>query len=84
MLDILTDIITVASALGLFGVLVARWLPNEKLHSWGQRTGQFLDSFGKARVGTSMWNKLEDFLVNSLGQYLGGVKEGLKKDDDED
>ena len=77
MLDIITDIIAMISALGVFGALVARWLPNEKLYAWGLKSGQFLDSFGSARMGRSMWEKLEDFLVNSIGEYLKGVKVGL-------
>lgn len=84
MLDILTDIVTLASALGLFGAILARWIPNEKLHGWGLKSGQFLDNFGSARVGKTMWEKIEDFLVNSVGEYLRGVKDGLDSNEEQD
>ena len=80
MLDVVTDILTLASALGLFGALVAKWIPNEKLYAWGLKSGQFLNSFGTARMGSSMWERLEDFLVNSIGEYLRGIKDGLDED----
>ena len=83
MLDTITDIITLASTLGVFGVLVTRWIPNTKLYAWGLKSGQFLNSFGKARMGSITWEKLEDFLVNSIGEYLRGIKIGLDSDEEE-
>ena len=81
MLDILTNIITICSALGIFGALMARWIPNDKLNAWGLATGRFLNNFGKAKMGSVTWEKLEDFLVNSIGEYLRGVKVGLDEDE---
>lgn len=84
MLDILTDVLSLLSSLGIIFVFATRMLPNEKLYAWGLKTGQFLNSFGKSKMGSTTWEKLEDFLVNSIGEYLKGVKIGLDSDEEPD
>ena len=81
-MEFLTNALSLLSSLGIILVFVTRFLPNEKLYAWGLKSGQFLNSFGKARMGSTAWEKLEDFLVNSIGEYLKGVKIGLDSDEE--
>jgi hypothetical protein len=82
MLEFITNLLTVGASLGLILSLLARFVPNDKLYGWGVKSGQFLNSFGSAKMGSSAWEKLEDFLVNSIGEYLKGVKIGLDEDEE--
>ena len=77
MLGFIGDVLTLGAVLGLVLAGLARVLPNEKLYAWGFRSGQFFNSFGTAKMGSASWEKLEDFLVNSIGEYLKGMKIGL-------
>ena len=81
MLSIIGDALTVATSLGIALAAVARFLPNEKLYGWGVKGGQFLQRIGSSRMGGTAWERLEDFLVNSIGEYLKGVKFGLDSDE---
>lgn len=81
MLEFITNILTLGAGLGIILATVARFIPNDKLYAWGVKSGQFFNSLGTSKMGTKSWEKLEDFLVNSIGEYLKGVKIGL--DDDE-
>jgi hypothetical protein len=57
--------------------LVARLVPNEKIYAFGVKSGQLLNVFGSSKMGTVLWEKVEHFLVNSIGEYLRGMKDGL-------
>ena len=83
MLDLISNLLTLGASLGIILATLARIIPNEKLHAWGVSSGQFLNSFGTSKMGSASWEKLEGFLINSVGQYLNGVKEGLDKDANE-
>ena len=83
MLENVTNILSLISSLGVIFVIATRLLPNEKLYAWGLKSGQFFNSFGKSKMGSVAWEKLEDFLVNSIGEYLRGVKDGLDSDEQE-
>ena len=82
MLEFLTDTVTIGAILGIVLAGIARFVPNEKLFSWGEKAGRFLNSLGSARMGSTTWEKLEDFLVNSIGEYLKGLKFGLDADEE--
>jgi len=79
------DFIANSALMGLlvtFVLLVfAKFLPNEKVHSFGYKLGLAITVFGSARVGQG-WGKLEDFFINSGGQFFSGLKQGLNSDDD--
>jgi len=77
MLEIIVQVIAFATALGIFSALIAKYIPNDKLYAWGVQSGEFLNSLGTSKIGSSAWEKLEDFLVNSVGEYLRGMKDGL-------
>jgi hypothetical protein len=83
MLGFLGEAITIGAVLGLVLAGLARILPNEKLYAWGLKSGQFLNGLGTARMGSTSWEKLEDFLVNSLGEFFKGMKVGLDVDEKE-
>ena len=77
MLDLIRDAVTLGTTLGIILASLARFLPNDKLYAWGLKSGQFLNSFGSSKMGSVAWERLEDFVVNSLGEYLRGMKIGL-------
>lgn len=77
MLDLLNDTLTLGLFLGLITSLIARFVPNEKLFSWGVKIGQLLNGFGTSKIGSIAWEKIEDFLINSIGEFFRGIKSGL-------
>ena len=77
MLGFIGDVLTLGAVLGLILASLARILPNDKLYAWGLKSGQFLNSLGTAKMGSASWEKLEDFLINSVGEYLRGMRIGL-------
>ena len=81
MLEFLTNALTIGTSMGIILAAVARFVPNDKLFGWGVNARQFLNDFGSSKMGSGVWERIEDFLVNSIGEYLRGVKVGL--DDDE-
>ena len=83
MLAIIGDVLTLGAVLGIVLSGLARVIPNEKLYAFGLKTGKFFNSFGTAKMGSASWEKLEDFLVNSIGEYLRGIKVGLDADEKE-
>lgn len=81
MLEILKDTLTVGTAISVGLTIIVRLIPNEKIFSCGVATGKFLDGIGSIKMGSVIWDKVEHFLVNSIGEYLRGVKSGLGEDD---
>jgi hypothetical protein len=81
MLEFLGNTLTLGTALGIVLTILVRVIPNEKIFSWGVATGKFLDGIGTIKMGSLAWNKIEHFLVNSIGEYLRGVKSGLGDDE---
>lgn len=77
MMELITNTITLGTAIGLGITLLARFIPNEKLFSWGLSFGKLLNGFGSVRFGNTAWEKVEDFLINSIGEFLRGMKSGL-------
>ena len=81
MVELLSSALTLGVSLGVILAALSRFIPNEKLEAWGIKSGQLLNGFGTNKMGSNGWEKMEDFLINSLGSFLKGVKIGL--DDDE-
>lgn len=81
MLEHINSIISLATIIGFVITLIARFVPNEKIFNLGLSTGKFLNGFGSAKLGSVTWEKIEHFLVNSLGEYFRGVKSGLDDSD---
>jgi len=81
MLENINSIISLTTVIGLLLTIVARLVPNEKMFSLGLSMGKFLDGFGSTKIGSVAWEKIEYFLINSVGEFIRGFKSGL---DDED
>lgn len=81
MLQIIGNVLTLGTVIGLVLTLIARLIPNEKLYAWGLMAGRFFNVLGTTKIGAPAWEKLEHFLVNSVGEYLRGMKDGLEEDD---
>ena len=62
-------------------LILARLIPNDKLKSYGVKLGTGLSLYGRSKAGAKVWEKLEEFMENSLSVFLEGVKEGLDSDD---
>lgn len=80
MLENINSIISLATVIGFGITLIARLIPNEKIFNLGLKAGKFLDSFGSLKLGSATWEKVEHFLVNSIGEFLRGFKSGLDDD----
>jgi len=60
-------------------MLLTRIISNQKLYEWGFWLGNLLTIFGTLRLG-GPWQKLEDFILNSIGSLYEGFAAGLKSD----
>jgi hypothetical protein len=81
MLETIGNTLTLGTTIGIALTILVRIIPNEKIFSWGVATGKFLDGIGSIKMGSVVWDKVEHFLVNSVGEYLRGVKSGLGEDE---
>ena len=79
-MTILTEIlgiVGVGSVAGIVLMILSKFIPNNKLYAFGYKLGDSANTFGTARMGTVVWEKIEDFLINSVGVMLSGFKDGL-------
>lgn len=81
-MDILTNVVTLGAAVSLGLTLLAKFLPNEKVYSVGFSIGSWMNGFGTSKIGRSAWEKIENFLINSAGQFFGGMRDGLNEGED--
>lgn len=81
-LPVLKTIIASLVGLGTFMTLIAKLIPNNKLYRWGFNFGKKVGAIGFLKMGEN-WEKIEDFLINSIGKLLEGTKDGLNSDDDD-
>lgn len=77
---IITNVVASGVGVSILLALIARLVPNEKLYAFGFGLGQSLSRIAVLRFGMA-WEKVEDFLVNSIGVVLSGTKAGLNSDD---
>lgn len=75
-----SNILSVGVAISLGLLILAKVLPNEKVYAFGFKIGSWLSTFGALRCGAA-WDKIEDFMINSGGQFFKGLKDGLKSDE---
>jgi len=80
MLEQITNVISLTTIITFALALIARFIPNDKIYGYGLRIGQILDGFGSTKFGSIAWEKIEDFLINSVGEFLRGFKSGLDDD----
>ena len=83
MLQYLSDALTIGTTIGIVLAAVARVVPNAKVFTFGQKCGLLLSGFGRSRMGSVAWSRLEGFLVNSVGEYFRGLKVGLDQETDQ-
>lgn len=79
--NIVSNVILSGAGAAFLLFIVARILPNEKIRALGVSIGKTVSAFGARKVGKAFWEKVEDFLENSSGVLLEGIKEGLDADD---
>ncbi len=56
-------------------------IPRKNTKGWGYRLGRFLTLFGRQKVGVKGWERLEDRLKSTVGDFVEGVYEGLDSDE---
>lgn len=83
-MELLTNIITAGAAVTLGLTILAKLLPNDKVYDLGFSVGEWLNGWGTARIGSKSWERVEDFLTNSTGMLLSGMRDGLNEGEDED
>ena len=80
-MEILGSILSIGAIITVVISLIAKFLPNEKVYNLGYKAGLALTVFGTIKAGTA-WEKIEDFLLNSFGQFFAGFRVGLNSDDE--
>jgi len=63
-------------------LLLTRLLPNNSIRAASVKIGRFMTGFGRMRLGKSFWEKVEDFIENSIAVCWEGFREGLNSDDE--
>jgi hypothetical protein len=81
MKDVISNIVLSGAGATFLLFVVARLLPNDKLRAAGLAIGRAASSIGVHKLGRAFWEKIEDFLENSSGVFLVGLREGLDEDD---
>ena len=56
-------------------------LSRKSTRRWGFRIGRFLTLFCRQKIGVKGWEKLEDRLKSTVGDFVEGVYEGLDSDE---
>lgn len=79
-MEILTSPITIGAITSIILLIISKQLPNEKIAQFGFKIGTFLTTFGGLKMGKT-WEKIEDFLINSVGVFMEGIKAGLNSDE---
>jgi phage-related tail protein len=83
-MNIINEILLSTAGVSFLLLIVARLVPNDKLKALGVSAGKAISAFGGKKMGPKVWEKVEDFLENSVKVFLEGVKEGLDSDDKAD
>lgn len=81
-LSTLSGLVSIGAVLSFVLLIVGKMLPNEKVFGFGFKLGKTISSIGILKAGDN-WEKFEDFLINSGGQFFSGIKNGLNSDDDD-
>ena len=81
MKGILTNVVFSSVGISFFLLILSRLLPNNKLKEASVKFGIILSKTGRSRFGKKFWERLENYIENSLTVILNGLKEGWNKDD---
>lgn len=81
MLESVLSVIGVGSIVSIVLTVLAKIIPNEKVHGFGVIVGKAISSFGNVRFGHAIYEKVEDFILNSMAQFIAGIKFGMEFDD---
>jgi hypothetical protein len=73
-----------AAIVGLIITIISRFIPNEKLEAFGLKAGKKISTFGRNKLGVKVWEKIEDFFVESFGAFLEGLHTGLRFDNEDE
>ena len=82
MKDLVTNILLSGTGASFALLFLARLLPNELVHAVSVKIGRIMTGFGRMQLGKAFWEKIEDFMENSIGVFWNGVREGLNSDDE--
>ena len=82
MKDLLANIILSGTGASFVLMALSRIMPNSLLHSVFMKTGRFLTVNGRLRLGKTFWEKIEDFVENSVSVCWEGFRDGLNIDDE--
>lgn len=81
MKTILTNIVLSGAGAGFVMLILTRLVPNEMLEKTFFRLGKSISTFGRGRLGTTFWEKLEQFLENSINVCWENLKRGWNSDE---
>ena len=79
-MEILSSPIAIGAFISIALLVISKQLPNEKIQSFGFKLGSIITTFGGLKMGKA-WEKIEDFLINSVGVFFEGIKAGLNSDE---
>lgn len=82
MKNLISNFILSGAGVSVFLFVLARVMPNEKLHDLGFKLGKAASLLGVSRLGKTIWEKIEDFFENSSTVFFAGLREGLDSDDE--
>jgi hypothetical protein len=78
---LITDVVLTTSGASLIILLLTKWIPNDKLTLWFNGFGRVISSFGRSKFGIIFWEKIEDFLEDSVYVCGRAFLKGLEEDD---
>lgn len=81
MLESVLSVIGIGSIVSIALTVLAKIIPNDKVYGFGVVVGKAISSFGNLRFGQAIYEKVEDFVLNSMLQFINGIKFGMEFDD---
>lgn len=84
MKSIIASIVLSGAGASFLMLFLTRLIPNDKLYLACVNIGKFLTGYGRSRMGRKFWEKLEDYIENSIGICWDGLRAGLNSDDGDD
>jgi len=81
MKNILASIVLSGAGASMLVIILARLIPNDKLHAVSIKLGRLLSTVGRSHLGCAFWEKIEDFFEKSFSVFWRGFRQGLNADD---
>ena len=75
----LIKILSVGAVISLILLALKKFVPIEKWVKAAEEAGDFLSATGGIKIGTKLWEELEDFFVNVIDRLWTGFKKGLRR-----